>query len=302
MEKIRIPRIKMPKEIERYRSQMVDELLASPTIVSFLKENNLDENFVTAHVVELMQMEEENRPCLNCPGYTKCQKKPKGFTTTLEEVEGNYEVTYKKCQAYIEVEPLVGNYDYFDVPTEDWYYNSLENIALNTPRRKIATAAINLLQNPTGKGIYAFGSGGVGKSYILTALVNDLIRVHHVKASIVNVRSFLDDCKQSFDKNTSSYYLTDRINALQSIPVLLLDDIGSERNSKWSSNVLYDIIDMRSKKKMLTLYTSRYDLDELRTFYKEFFMDRIADAIKDSCEEIEVKGINLAQRQEVFYA
>jgi len=296
MEKIRIPRIKMPKEIERYRSQMVDELLASPTIVSFLKENNLDENFVTAHVVELMQMEEENRPCLNCPGYTKCQKKPKGFTTTLEEVEGNYEVTYKKCQAYIEVEPLVGNYDYFDVPTEDWYYNSLENIALNTPRRKIATAAINLLQNPTGKGIYAFGSGGVGKSYILTALVNDLIRVHHVKASIVNVRSFLDDCKQSFDKNTSSYYLTDRINALQSIPVLLLDDIGSERNSKWSSNVLYDIIDMRSKKKMLTLYTSRYDLDELRTFYKEFFMDRIADAIKDSCEEIEVKGINLAQR------
>lgn len=296
MDKIRIPRIKMPKEIEQYRSQMVDELLTSPTIVSFLKENNLDENFVASHVVELMQMEEENRPCLNCPGYTKCQKKPKGFTTTLEAVEGNYEVTYKKCQPYIDVEPLVSSYDYFDVPTEDWYYNSLENIALNTPRRKIATAAINLLQNPNGKGIYAFGGGGVGKSYILTALVNDLIRVHHLKASIVNVRSFLDDCKQSFDKNTSSYYLADRINELQNIPVLLLDDIGSERNSKWSSNVLYDIIDVRSKKKMLTLYTSRYDLDELRIFYREFFMDRIADAIKDSCEEIEVKGINLAQR------
>lgn len=294
MKRITIPNIKSPKDIDKYRSQVIDELLSNPSVVDFLHSNNLDENFIDSNIVGLIQIKEDNEPCINCPGYSKCKRNPKGYKTTmLKDSDGDYTVSYAKCDKYIEIEPLLNAYDYRDFD-EEWLKASLENVSINLERRKVITAAIALLKENSKIGLYIHGKSGVGKSFVCAALVNDLIKIYNYKASFVNVRSFIEDCKSTFE--TKSNYTNDRIKELQDIDVLVLDDLGGEKISEWSTfSVLQDIIESRIRNKKLTIYTSLYDYNDLVKAYggHNLKTNRFIDTIRNSADELEMSGVNL---------
>lgn len=294
MDKINIPKIKLPKKIEQYRSIVIDELLTDPMILAFLKENNLDSSFVADHIVGFIQMADENKPCQNCKGYAKCAKKPKGFITTFIKSDEGYEVSYRKCPKYLEYEPLLDNYDYLDIPTEEWLENSLSNVVQNPQRKKFISLAVQLLQNQTDTGLYVYGKSGVGKSYLTIALINDLIRIDSLKASFVNVRAFIEDCKQSLDNKNN--YIANQISSLQNIDILVLDDLGNERVSEWSANIIYDIVDYRYRNHLLTFYTSNYSLNELESVYEKAKVSRLVYTISSSSKEVEIRGVDLNRK------
>jgi primosomal protein DnaI len=295
VKKIKIPQLKFPKDLEKYRSELTDQLLQNPSVQDFLKENNLDENFINDHLLGLMQIEEENQVCLTCPGYAHCKKSPRGLLTTMCEIDGFWEISYKNCEPYEEVKVLLDNYLYYDFDDE-WLKTSLDNVSLNFARRKLVTEAINLLKEKTSEGLYVYGAGGVGKSYILAALTNDLIRIYGKKVAFINVRSFIEDCKLSFDMKNVGDYVGERIKELQQVDVLVLDDLGGEKVSEWSTHsVLYDIIEYRARRRLLTLYSSRYSQSQLYGIYggKNPRTDRFIEQLALTGREIEVRGLDL---------
>ena len=52
----------------------------------------------------------------------------------------------------------------------------------------------------------------------------------------------------------------------EEVDVLLLDDINREKMSEWVENKLFDLLNTRDKRNLVTIFTSNYWFDSLKIF------------------------------------
>lgn len=108
------------------------------------------------------------------------------------------------------------------------------------------------------KGLYLHGSFGSGKTYLLTALLNELEKKKHVSISIVYFADALRDLKDDWEN--FSYKMKNYMN----VDILLLDDIGAEKVTEWGRDeVLGTILQTRMNNNKTTFFTSNLNIQEL---------------------------------------
>ncbi|NLY36907.1 MAG: primosomal protein DnaI, partial [Tissierellia bacterium] len=78
------------------------------------------------------------------------------------------------------------------------------------------------------RGLYLHGRFGVGKTYILGAMANELAS-HGYESAMVHFPSFSYEVKQAISDNTTS----EKIEPLRQAPILVVDDIGADSMSSW---------------------------------------------------------------------
>ena len=148
-------------------------------------------------------------------------------------------------------------------------------------------------------GIYVWGDTGSGKSWLTVAVIKELMsNQEHITRIIGNksIRNYdefrhifrlvfvpwlLTILRDSYESNNSS---TEKeiITLYSSIPVLILDDIGTERPNDWVREKLNTIVYFRNSRGLRTMYTSNWDPDTLaQTLGK-----RITSRIFQDCEII----------------
>ena len=121
------------------------------------------------------------------------------------------------------------------------------------------------MNNEPVKGLYLSGSFGSGKSYLLSALLNELSN-KGFKTVNVYYPSLLKRLKSSFNE----YNYDDVLDEIMSSDVLLIDDIGAENNTLWSRDeVLGTILQYRMDNELTTFFTSNYTIEELEKFLSE---------------------------------
>jgi primosomal protein DnaI len=133
------------------------------------------------------------------------------------------------------------------------------------------------------KGMYLSGSFGSGKSYILSALLNELSNKGY-KTVNVYYPSLLEKLKSSFNDFTYD----EVIDEIKTADILLLDDIGAEKNTSRSRDeVLGTILQYRMDNDLTTFFTSNFTIDELEKIlsdtkndYDEIKARRIVERIK----------------------
>jgi len=76
------------------------------------------------------------------------------------------------------------------------------------------------------KGLYLNGSFGSGKTYLVSALFNDLAK-KGVKCAIVYYPEFLRDLKASFNSEYKNEF-NEKYNKIKKAPLLLIDDLGAD--------------------------------------------------------------------------
>lgn len=66
------------------------------------------------------------------------------------------------------------------------------------------------------------------------------------------------------------HYVAEAMNALEAMPVggigadgLVIDDVGAERVSEWSSSAVYNLISQRINRRRAMVVTSNLSLDEI---------------------------------------
>lgn len=128
---------------------------------------------------------------------------------------------------------------------------------------------------------------GSGKTMLSCLIAKGLSNVHKLKSQAISTPDVLRKCRSSFDSTEVNE--EDILNRLKSVDVLVLDEIGGEKHSEYSEEVLTTIINHRMNTRRTTIYTSNYSVDELP--YHDRLKDRIvSQAVRAVFPEYSVRA------------
>lgn len=116
-----------------------------------------------------------------------------------------------------------------------------------------------------GKGLYLWSkTTGSGKTTLAARIGNALIQHADKPVRFFRVAELFGAIKETFG-GRSDTGLTEHkiISDAQTVPVLILDDIGSQRDSEWTDRTLYTILNERADNLRPTIFTSNFSPDDL---------------------------------------
>ena len=220
-----------------------------------------DDEILMKYTSKLQNTCEELNRCSKCRSLDKCTNEIIGHVYYPKKVDDHLEFYYKPCK-YFKNRKEEAKTTFFETP-QVLKTASLSDLVSEKEREPILKYIKDFLKkkvnNEPVKGLYLSGSFGSGKSYILSALLNELSNkgFHTVN---VYYPSLLKELKASFNDDTYDEVFDEIIRC----DCLLLDDIGAENNSNWARDeVLATILQYRMEENLPTFFTSNLTLDEL---------------------------------------
>ena len=132
-----------------------------------------------------------------------------------------------------------------------------------------------------GKGLLLYGSCGTGKTYAACEVANALID-KGITALVTNFSRLINDLQGNFERQAY-------IDSLSYYRLLVIDDLGVERNTEYAKEQVYNIIDGRYRAGLPMIITTNLSMDKMS---KPDDMDnlRIYDRILERCFPIKVDG------------
>lgn len=143
-----------------------------------------------------------------------------------------------------------------------------------------------------GRGLFLTGPTGRGKTGLAAGLLRWWVEVNCQSALFVVVPDLLDALRDTYRKDADAPE-SDIIRRVKDVPLLVLDDLGTEKPSDWVEEKLYLIVNHRYGAMRPTIFTSNLTLKELG----EKWHERIAWRIAESCDVVHLKGPNLREKQ-----
>lgn len=133
-----------------------------------------------------------------------------------------------------------------------------------------------------GKGLLLFGEVGTGKTYAAACVANAIIdRGHPVLMTkferVANTLSGTNESKQAY------------LDSLNSFPLLIFDDLGAERNTEYMREIVYNIIDARSRARLPIIVTTNLTWQDIIN-PKEISYQRIYSRLLEMCIPIKFDG------------
>ena len=225
-----------------------------------------DDEILMKYTSKLTDSACELKNCSRCKGLSYCKNAVKGHVYFPTVTKDFIEFSYKSCKYFKEKKK--NNTIFFETP-KMLMNASLSELITEKERSNILKYIKDFLKKKvngeTVKGLYLSGSFGSGKSYILSALLNEL-SLKGYKCVNINYPLLLNKLKASF----SDYNYNDVMEEIMTCDVLLIDDIGAENNSPWSRDeVLGTILQYRMDSDLTTFFTSNFTINELETELSE---------------------------------
>lgn len=237
------------------------EACSDSTFNNYVKTLPIPEELLIKYTSSLEECVNERKKCSKCPGLKECPQEVKGYVLTPEQIDKRIIFSYLACSKKQDV-LYRDNVTYFDV-SKDIKNASFKDIYKDDKARVPIIKYFNdfIKDYNNGKevkGLYLTGSFGSGKTYLISALLNELAK-RNVKSTIVYYPEFLRELKSSFKDDFEEKY-----NAAKKSKILFIDDIGAENCSSWSRDeILGSILQYRMEEHLVTFFTSNLSLEEL---------------------------------------
>ncbi|MEI6045106.1 MAG: ATP-binding protein [Chloroflexota bacterium] len=111
------------------------------------------------------------------------------------------------------------------------------------------------------KWLLLMGGYGCGKTHLAAAIGNKALQ-KGVRIYFAVVPDLLDYLRSTFDPNSEARY-DERFDMIRNVPLLILDDLGTENSKPWAKEKLYQIINHRYNTKLPTVITTNQDLFQI---------------------------------------
>lgn len=262
-----------------------NESLKDPDFKKLVDKIKLPYEELAKYTTILEDCSKEYHNCLNCKNIMECKNKVKGHAYLPEVENKKIKFGYKMCkkqEKLINENKYLENIYSYDIP-EAIRKASMKDIYTDDKNRFNTVKWINKFikeynKNPHCKGLYLSGSFGSGKTYLISAMFNELAK-QSVKSAIVFWPEFLVYLKSLFGKEEYQ----EIINKIKKTPLLLIDDIGAETTTSWSRDeVLSPILQYRMQEELPTFFTSNLSID---------LLEKHLSVSKDGIEEVKAKRI-----------
>ena len=187
---------------------------------------------------------------------------------------------------------------------------SFESFDINDAQRaKSIREALDFIEGYTSDsdqyqpGLYLYGNFGVGKTYLLGAIANELA-THGVASTMVHFPSLAVEIKNSInDKTIDTGKMVDTI---KKSPILMIDDIGADAMSSWiRDDILGVILEYRMQAELPTFFSSNFSMKKLedehlavnqRGDIEQLKAKRIMERIRFLAKEVTLTGENRRTR------
>ncbi|RLL47898.1 primosomal protein DnaI [Oceanobacillus piezotolerans] len=295
--------MKENKNFKENYTKIRDEVLNDLEIKEFLSLHpELTDRAINKGLVKLYEYKSQSKQCNQCKSLDCCKNMIKGYSPILYVDNGEIHLTYEKCHTRIMYDreqvqqKLVQS---VHMPKEI-LQASIQSLDNNEDRGEGLSALFDFIKE-TGsrklpqKGIYFYGPFGVGKTYFLGALANEL-KKFNISSMMIYMPEFVREIKSSFKDDTTN----DKIELFKKADVLMLDDIGAEMQSAWfRDEILGTVLQYRMMEQLPVFFTSNYSLDQLesvlastRDGVEEVKAGRIIERIKQVSNEVALFGKN----------
>lgn len=137
-------------------------------------------------------------------------------------------------------------------------------------------------------GILFYGDVGTGKSFLACAIANALLE-RLVSVSVTNFPRILNGLQGSFDDERQK-----RIDRLQHYSLLVIDDLGVERDTSYSVEQVYNVVDTRARSGKPVIITTNLSMKDLEN-PPSLAYKRIYDRVLEMCP-IRLKMVGESRR------
>ncbi|AHN22868.1 primosomal protein DnaI [Lysinibacillus varians] len=283
------------------------EILEHPRVQAFLAEHaeELSYDAVERNLPKLHEFISQSTACCGCDHTAHCTNYLKGFIPTLRVVRNTVEIDYVRCEQKVrederrDVANMIASMhmpkDVLQATIQDLMIDDESRVLIAQRAAQFVKKTEETGQLPT-KGFYLYGKFGVGKSFVLGALANELAS-KKIRSVVVFVPEFLREMKNAIGDNT----LNEKIDYVKKAPVLMLDDLGAETMSAWTRDeILGTIFHYRMAEQLPTFITSNFNYDELEHHLAQsqkgdievVKAGRIMERVRALTEPIEMRGKN----------
>lgn len=170
---------------------------------------------------------------------------------------------------------------------------------LNTEYKCKNKVIHSILINPIkwanqGRSLYLYGDVGVGKTLGATTILKQYAKklsdkdvFPELPIFYISLPDFLNECKRDIGRTREDLVAPTLTERIKSADIAVLDEIGSIKAlSEYEKNMLFEIVDARTREMKATIYTSNSDPKKLRTALGKQLFSRIYTA----SDKIEIIG------------
>ena len=137
-------------------------------------------------------------------------------------------------------------------------------------------------------GLLLFGDVGTGKSFAAGCIANALLD-RDVPVLMTNFPTILSRLSGMFGEDKTAF-----LDSLGDYDLLIIDDLGAERNTGYSMEQMFSIVDSRYRSSKPMIVTTNLKLDELK-HPPDLTHARIYDRILERCAPILFTGKNFRE-------
>jgi primosomal protein DnaI len=298
-------KLNMKNGFQQRYNEMKQEVLNNRDVQKFLLEHVdlMNNGLLEKNMMTFYEYVSQSKNCDKCTSLTDCQNLLQGYHPFLEAKGKAVVIQYEKCPkklAFDESKRYKSLITSMHIP-KDVLEASMTALDLDDPSRFSAIkAASHFLEHyekgKRVKGLYFHGKFGVGKTYILGAVANELAN-RGIQSMLVYVPEFFRELKGAIQDSS----ISKKLEAVKEVPILMLDDIGAESMSSWvRDDILGSLLQFRMLENLPTFFTSNFNLVQLehhltytqRGEEEQLKAKRLIERIKYLSEPVEVNGKN----------
>ena len=139
-----------------------------------------------------------------------------------------------------------------------------------------------------GRGLLLWGQTGTGKTYFAGCIANALID-KGISVYMTNFSTIINQLTGAFSEEKNQI-----IETINQKSLLIIDDLGIERNTDYATEQVYNVIDTRYRSGRPMIITTNIILDDLKN-PKDLAHKRIYDRILERCTPILIEGRNIRE-------
>ncbi|MGT2744240.1 primosomal protein DnaI [Streptococcus phocae subsp. phocae] len=298
MEKIGKAMAKLAGKSRFDSNQLAQKILADTEVADFITSHQLSQDEITLSLSKFNQfLVERHKYQTKDPSYVA-----KGYQPILVMNEGYADVSYLETKELIEQQKQLAISERINLVNLPKSYRKIQLSEIdvnNASRMQVFSDILDFVESypaPDQKGLYLYGDMGIGKSYFMAAMAHELSEKKDVSTTLLHFPSFAIDVKNAISNGS----VKEEIDAVKTVPVLILDDIGAEQATSWvRDEVLQVILQHRMLEDLPTFFTSNYSFADLEKKWSHikgndetWQAKRVMERVRYLARECHLEGVN----------